>query len=64
MTYIFLPFSAESLALDWVGHNLYWTDSFWARIEVMDLNSTERAEVLRTGENTVPRGIAVDPTNR
>ena len=56
--------STESLAYDWVSHNLYWTDSFWARIEVMDLNSTERGEVLRTGANTVPRGIVVDPVNR
>ena len=58
-----MPF-AEGLALDWVGHNLYWTDAFWARIEVMDLNTTERAEVLQTGPNTVPREIAVDPRNR
>ncbi|CAI8033001.1 Low-density lipoprotein receptor-related protein 6, partial [Geodia barretti] len=54
----------EGLAYDWIGHNLYWTDSFWARIEVMDLNTTERGEVLRVGANTVPRGIAVDPINR
>ena len=52
------------LAVDWVANNLYWTDEFWARIEVMDLDTRERAEVIRTGNHTVPRGIVVDPINR
>ena len=58
------PGNVEGLAYDWIGHNLYWSDSFWARIEVLDLNSSERAEVIRTGATTVPRGVAVDPNNR
>lgn len=54
----------DDIALDWVGNNLYWTDAVYARIEVMDLNTMERTELLRTGGNTLPRAIAVDPSTR
>ena len=54
----------DDIAVDWVSNKLYWTDSSWARIEALDLNSSVRVEVLRTGANTVPRAIAVDPINR
>jgi len=47
-----------------VGNNLYWTDAFYARIEVLDLDTLERAELFRTGANTVPRAIVVDPGTR
>ena len=36
----------------------------WARIEVLDLETYYRAEVLRTGPNTLPRAIVVDPDSR
>jgi len=55
---------ADDIALDWVGNNLYWTDAFYARIEVLDLDTLERAELFRTGANTVPRAIVVDPGTR
>lgn len=54
----------DDLAVDWIGNNLYWVDSVWARIEVMNLDTLHRAEVLMTGPNTNPRAIAVDPTTR
>ena len=54
----------DDVAIDWVGNNLYWTDAVWARIEVMNLDTRDRAEVLRTGTNTNPRAIVVDPTTR
>ena len=54
----------EDLAVDWVANNLYWTDSFWARIEVMDLDTRERAELVRTGNHSIPRAIVVDPMTR
>ena len=60
----FVFYSTEDLALDWIANNLYWTDSFWARIEVMDLDTRERAELIRTGNHTIPRAIVVDPMNR
>lgn len=55
---------ADDIAVDWVGNNLYWTDAFYARIEVMDLDTRHRRELLRTGNNTIPRAIAVDPSTR
>ena len=36
----------------------------WARIEVLDLDSLYRAEILRVGPNTNPRAIAVEPDKR
>jgi len=54
----------EDLAFDWVTNNLYWSDSFWSRIEVMDLDTGERAELIRTGNHSIPRAIVVDPVTR
>lgn len=54
----------DDVAIDWIGNNLYWTDAVWARIEVMNLDTLYRTEVLRTGANTNPRAITVDPTTR
>ena len=54
----------DDIAVDWVSGKLYWTDAGWARIEAMDLESLIRVELIRTGTNTIPRAIAVDPTRR
>ena len=54
----------DDIALDWIGNNLYWTDAFYARIEVMDLDTRHRRELIRTGADTIPRAIAVDPSTR
>lgn len=61
---MFHMLSPDDIAVDWVSNKLYWTDSIWARIEAIDLNTSIRVEVLATGSNTVPRAIAVDPINR
>ena len=54
----------EDIAVDWVSNKLYWIDSLWARIEVMDVASGQRAELIRTNNHSIPRGIAVDPLAR
>ena len=54
----------EDIAVDWVSKKLYWVDAVWARIEVMDMDTYYRAEVLRIGPNTNPRAIAVEPATR
>lgn len=54
----------EDLAVDWVSNKLYWVDAVWARVEVIDLSTLDRAVVLRTGAHTSPRAIAVEPINR
>ena len=54
----------EDIALDWVGNTLYWTDALYARVEVLDLDTMERAELFRTGANSIPRAIVVDPVTR
>lgn len=55
---------AEDLAMDWIANNLYWTDSFYNRLEVLDLDIMYRTELLRTGAHTAPRAIVVDPNTR
>lgn len=50
--------------MDWVSSKLYWADAGWARIEAMDMESLIRVELVRTGSNTIPRAIALDPIRR
>ena len=64
LSLIFTVDSADDIAVDWVGNTLYWTDAIYARIEVLDLDTMERAQLFRTGANTIPRAIIVDPGTR
>ena len=63
MSYNYVCFT-DDIAVDWVSNKLYWVDAVWARIEVMDLDTLNRTQILRTGPNTSPRAIAVEPINR
>ena len=54
----------EDIAVDWVSDKLYWIDALWARIEVMDIATGRRAELIRTSNHSIPRGLAVDPSSR
>ena len=55
---------AGHVAIDWIANNLYWTDSVSTTLEVLDLDTMYRAEIIRTGANTSPQAIAVDPRTR
>uniref|UniRef100_A0A8C7ZC51 LDL receptor related protein 8 n=1 Tax=Oryzias sinensis TaxID=183150 RepID=A0A8C7ZC51_9TELE len=48
------------LALDWLQHNLYWTDSGDKSISVVSVDGTKR-RVLINSDLSEPRAIAVDP---
>ena len=50
----------EGIAVDWIGRNLYWSDSGTDRIEVSHLNGTSR-RVLVSENLDEPRAIVVDP---
>lgn len=52
--------TAEGLAVDWVGENLYWVESNLDQIEVARLNGSYR-RTLVAGEMESPRAIALDP---
>uniref|UniRef100_A0A3P8PJI2 EGF-like domain-containing protein n=1 Tax=Astatotilapia calliptera TaxID=8154 RepID=A0A3P8PJI2_ASTCA len=52
----------ESIAVDWVGRNLYWTDSVMENIEVSTLDGRYR-KVLMSRNITNPRGLVLDPRN-
>ncbi|XP_022533536.2 low-density lipoprotein receptor-related protein 8 isoform X1 [Astyanax mexicanus] len=52
--------SPEGLALDWVQHNLYWTDSGDRSISVASADGSRRRVLIDT-ELSEPRAIAVDP---
>ncbi|XP_061694919.1 low-density lipoprotein receptor-related protein 8-like isoform X3 [Syngnathoides biaculeatus] len=48
------------LALDWLQHNLYWTDSGDKSISVASVDGTKRRVLINT-ELSEPRAIALDP---
>uniref|UniRef100_A0A672I9D3 LDL receptor related protein 8 n=1 Tax=Salarias fasciatus TaxID=181472 RepID=A0A672I9D3_SALFA len=48
------------LALDWLQHNLYWTDSGDKSISVASVDGTKRRVLVNT-ELSEPRAIALDP---
>lgn len=52
--------TAEGLAVDWIGENLYWVESNLDQIEVARLNGSYR-RTLVAGEMQSPRAIALDP---
>uniref|UniRef100_A0A672P7Z7 LDL receptor related protein 8 n=1 Tax=Sinocyclocheilus grahami TaxID=75366 RepID=A0A672P7Z7_SINGR len=52
--------SPEGLALDWVQHNLYWTDSGDRTISVASADGSRRRVLIST-DLSEPRAIAVDP---
>uniref|UniRef100_A0A3P8V9P1 Low density lipoprotein receptor-related protein 2b n=1 Tax=Cynoglossus semilaevis TaxID=244447 RepID=A0A3P8V9P1_CYNSE len=52
----------ESIAVDWVGRNLYWTDSVMENIEVSTLDGQFR-KILLSKNVTSPRGLVLDPRN-
>lgn len=49
-----------ALAVDWIGGNLYWTDTGLTHIEVADLSGKWRT-VLISEDLDEPGDIAVDP---
>ena len=55
---------AEDIAVDWISNNLYWTDGLNRRLQVLDLDSKHRSELLRTGAHSAPRAIVTDPSTR
>ncbi|XP_044727187.1 prolow-density lipoprotein receptor-related protein 1 isoform X2 [Chrysoperla carnea] len=52
--------TAEGLAVDWIGQNLYWVESNLDQIEVARLNGSFR-RTLVAGDMESPRAIALDP---
>ncbi|XP_065167955.1 low-density lipoprotein receptor-related protein 1 [Atheta coriaria] len=52
--------TAEGLAVDWIGENLYWVESNLDQIEVAKLNGSYR-RTLVASEMESPRAVALDP---
>lgn len=52
--------TAEGLAVDWIGENLYWVESNLNQIEVAKLNGSYR-RTLVTSRMESPRSISLDP---
>ena len=50
----------EGIAVDWIGRNLYWSDTGTDRIEVCHLNGSSR-RVLVSENLDKPRAVVVDP---
>ena len=54
--------SPAGLAVDWVSRKLYWTDSEVGRIEVSNLDGSQRSVLIWEGLGQ-PRDITVDPVS-
>ena len=52
--------TAEGLAVDWIGMNIYWVESTLDHIEVANMNGSSRRTLI-AGDMESPRAIAVDP---
>lgn len=52
--------TAEGLAVDWIGENLYWVESNLDQIEVSRLNGSFRRTLIASDLES-PRAIALDP---
>lgn len=50
----------DGMAVDWIGRNLYWTDTGTDRIEVARLNGTSR-RILISENLDEPRALCLDP---
>lgn len=51
----------EGLAIDWIAHNLYWSDTGTRRIEMVRLEGCSR-KVLIWNNIIEPRCLALDPS--
>ena len=47
--------------VDYLGRNLYWTDTFYDRIEVARLDDPDNRKVLISRGLDEPRAIVLDP---
>ncbi|XP_054720384.1 low-density lipoprotein receptor-related protein 1-like [Uloborus diversus] len=52
--------TAEGLAVDWIGENLYWVESNLDQIEVAKLTGKHRRTLIASNMEN-PRAIALDP---
>ncbi|XP_035218425.1 low-density lipoprotein receptor-related protein 1-like isoform X2 [Stegodyphus dumicola] len=52
--------TAEGLAVDWIGENLYWVESNLDQIEVAKLSGLHRRTLIASNMEN-PRAIALDP---
>nr|XP_042899679.1 low-density lipoprotein receptor-related protein 1 isoform X4 [Parasteatoda tepidariorum] len=52
--------TAEGLAVDWIGENLYWVESNLDQIEVAKLTGEHRRTLIASNMEN-PRAIALDP---
>ena len=52
--------TTEGLAVDWIGRNLYWTDTGRNKIEVSRLDGSSRKVIIDTNLDE-PRAIVVYP---
>ena len=53
--------TTDGIAVDWIGRNLYWTDTGLNHIEVARLDGTARKVVVSSGLQE-PRAIALFPS--
>ncbi len=51
----------DGLAFDWMANKLYVTDEMLDVVSVFDIATSNYTVLIRTGSNTRPRAIVLDP---
>nr|BAC02725.2 vitellogenin receptor [Periplaneta americana] len=51
----------DAMDFDYMGNNLYWCDGERATVEILSLNTMERAILIHTLEGEIPLDVAVIP---
>lgn len=64
----FCFFYSDGLAVDWISNKLYWTDTSFDNIGVLDLTKNIQKTLVNitVGDSSVaePRAIVIDPLTR
>lgn len=51
----------DGIDVDYISHNVYWTDTFRRKIEVCKLDGKDRKALIETAVDDTPGAIVVDP---
>jgi hypothetical protein len=57
-----LHITADGIAFDWTANKLYFTDEILDIVGVVDFAASNATILIRTGINTRPRAIVLDPS--
>lgn len=55
------PVYSDGIAVDWIGHNLYYIENIWRSVNVLNLDSITQVKTVLGNLNMRPRYLALNP---